>query len=109
MQPTQSSMLRRTSAGTSPRTTTSETAKPPPDPRSSTVCPGSRPSRAVGLPQPSEACTAVSGSAARSVSEYRSEVIGSEQPDDAGPQQPTDAVAERFLTAAASAPYFSST
>src|SRR5437763_741708 len=30
MQPTQSSMLRRTSAGTSPRTTTSETAKRPP-------------------------------------------------------------------------------
>ena len=30
MQPTHSSMLRRTSAGTSPRTTTSETAKRPP-------------------------------------------------------------------------------
>ncbi len=40
------------------------TSIPPPEPRSSTVCPSRSSTSAVGLPQPSEAATAPAGSAA---------------------------------------------
>src|SRR6266516_2993731 len=49
---------------------------PPPLPRSSTTSPGESEARAVGLPQPSEAFTASSGSSSTSSPEYRFEVIG---------------------------------
>src|SRR5256885_113217 len=96
MQPTQSSMLRRGSAGI-----------PPPDPRSSTVWPGSSATRAVGLPQPSDAVTASAGRPLVSASEYKLEVIGSPQPHAAGPQQ--SALVEAVVTAVAMAPYLSRT
>src|SRR5437899_12043655 len=86
----------------------SRTSIPPPEPRSSTVCPGSSVSRAVGLPQPSDADTAVSGTASRSASEYRFDVTGSEQPQ-LGPQQPVDTSAAPPVTDVAIAPYFSFT
>src|SRR5216110_3329693 len=60
---------------------------PPPDPRSSTVCPGSRAKSAVGLPQPSDAATASGGRSRVSDSEYRFDVMGSPQPQAEGPQQ----------------------
>ena len=40
------------------------TSIPPPEPRSSTVSPGASSASAVGLPQPSEAATASTGSSA---------------------------------------------
>src|SRR5688500_3372273 len=55
----------------------SSTSIPPPEPRSSTTSPGCSSASAVGLPQPSDASTAASGSDAASVASYRSEVIGS--------------------------------
>ena len=48
------------------------TSMPPPDPRSRTRSPGRRSATAVGLPQPSEARTAASGSSARSSTLYSS-------------------------------------
>ncbi len=48
------------------------TSIPPPEPRSRTRSPGCRSATASGLPQPSEAMTAASGSSARSRAEYRS-------------------------------------
>src|SRR6185503_11562524 len=85
----------------------SSTSIPPPDPRSSTVCPGSSASRAVGLPQPSDAVTASAGRPLVSASEYRLEVIGSPQPHAVGPQHPV--LAEALVTEVAMAPYFSRT
>src|SRR5438093_1155051 len=85
----------------------SRTSMPPPDPKSSTVWPGSRASRAVGLPHPSDAVTASAGRPPVSASEYRLEVIGSPQPHAAGPQQPL--LVDAFLTDSAMAPYFSRT
>src|SRR5208282_759308 len=82
---------------------------PPPEPRSSTISPAARLARAVGLPQPSDARSAASGTAAASPSAYRFEVMGSQHSrPDAGldPQQeePLPA-ATRF----AAWPYFSFT
>lgn len=77
---------------------------PPPLPRSSTTSPGFSSASAVGLPQPSEARTAASGTVADSLSLYRSEVIGSWwQEAAAGPQHeiPFPASALR-----AASPYF---
>src|SRR6266576_2668748 len=85
----------------------SNTSIPPPDPRSRTVWPGSRVSRAVGLPQPSDAATASAGRPLVSASEYRFDVIGSPQPHPVGPQQPV--LIDPFLTESAMAPYFSRT
>src|SRR5580704_19786395 len=85
----------------------SSTSMPPPDPRSSTVWPGSRASRAEGLPQPSDAVTASAGRPLVSASEYRFDVIGSPQPQAVGPQQP--GFVDAFVTEAAMAPYFSRT
>src|SRR6266487_728667 len=85
----------------------SNTSIPPPDPRSRTVWPGSRVSRAVGLPQRSDAVTASAGRPLVSASEYRFDVIGSPQPHAVGPQQPV--LVEAFLTESAMAPYFSRT
>src|SRR5262249_4257976 len=81
----------------------SRTSIPPPDPRSSTVWPGSSSISAVGLPQPSEAATASGGNPCVSSVEYKFDVIGSPQPQDDGP------VADDSVTAAAIAPYFSRT
>ena len=47
------------------------TSMPPPEPRSRTRSPGRRSATAVGLPQPSDARTAASGSSARSRAQYR--------------------------------------
>jgi hypothetical protein len=47
----------------------SSTSMPPPEPRSSTVWPGSSAASAVGLPHPSETATALSGTAPVSSSE----------------------------------------
>src|SRR5581483_11388772 len=58
----------------------SSTSMPPPDPRSSTVCPGSSDISAVGLPQPSDAATAASGSVDVSSSVYRLDVMGPQDP-----------------------------
>src|SRR5438477_11085264 len=56
----------------------SSTSIPPPEPRSSTISPACSSARAVGLPQPSEASTAPSGSAAVSAASYRFELKGSQ-------------------------------
>src|SRR5262245_10066754 len=72
---------------------------PPPEPRSSTVSPTFNSISAVGLPQPSDAATAVSGSVPRSLSLYRFSVISS------GPQQLASFAPEPASRAAA--PYFS--
>src|SRR5207302_6944813 len=56
----------------------SSTSIPPPEPRSSTISPACSSARAVGLPQPSEASTAPSGSAAVSPASYRFELTGSQ-------------------------------
>src|SRR5215831_18263322 len=65
------------------------TSTPPPEPRSSTVSPGFSLARAVGLPHPSEASRAVSGTPAPSSALYSSDVIGSQLalPADPPPQQ----------------------
>src|SRR5678810_406104 len=81
----------------------SSTSMPPPEPRSSTVWPGCRSMSAVGFPQPSETATASPGSPAVSAAEYRSELIGSAQPQVDGPQHPV------FPTDRAISPYFSRT
>src|SRR6266566_2677807 len=52
---------------------------PPPEPRSRTVSPGCSAARAVGLPQPSDASTAPSGSPVVSPASYSCEVMGSPQ------------------------------
>src|SRR2546428_9414672 len=52
---------------------------PPPEPRSRTVSPGCSAVRAVGLPQPSDASTAPSGSPVVSPASYSCEVMGSPQ------------------------------
>src|SRR6267143_5076689 len=82
----------------------SSTSSPPPDPRSRTVSPAVSTSSAVGLPQPSEAATAFSGSSAVWSCAYRFEVTGS-QPllDDASPQHDVVPVA---VTRSAACPYF---
>src|SRR5580692_9184684 len=74
---------------------------PPPDPRSSTISPAFSSVRAVGLPHPSEASTAVSGKPSVSRAPYKSLVIGS-QHRIAGSQQ---AVAPECATLLAIAPY----
>ena len=56
----------------------SSTSMPPPEPRSSTVSPGFSCASAVGLPQPSEACSACSGTSPLCCALYRFEVIGSQ-------------------------------
>src|SRR5919204_4307319 len=48
----------------------SNTSMPPPEPRSSTVSPARRSARAVGLPQPSDASVAASGSSPRCSASY---------------------------------------
>src|SRR5450759_5452320 len=52
---------------------------PPPDPRSRTVSPGFNSASAVGLPQPSDAFSAASGTSPACPASYRLEVIGSQQ------------------------------
>src|SRR5437762_3716772 len=85
----------------------SSTSMPPPDPRSSTVCPGSSARRAVGLPHPSDAVTAPAGKSVVSPSEYRLDVMGSPQAQAVGPQHPV--LVEALVTDVAMAPYFSRT
>src|SRR5688572_26645096 len=88
----------------------SSTSMPPPLPRSSTTSPSFSSASAVGLPQPSDASTALSGSADVVTASYRSRVIGSvalasEQQD--VPQPPAN-----FAPAAArcsASPYFAQT
>src|ERR1700685_4619464 len=81
---------------------------PPPEPRSRTVSPAFNSASAVGLPQPSEALRAVSGTSPSCAASYRLEVIGSQHSSsaDAPPQQelPTP-----DWTRSAACPYFSLT
>src|SRR6266436_9772525 len=56
----------------------SKTSIPPPDPKSSTTSPGFNFAKAVGLPQPSEACNASPGICSLCAASYRLEVIGSQ-------------------------------
>src|SRR6266545_4376333 len=85
----------------------SRTSMPPPEPRSSTVCPSCSSASAVGLPQPSEASTACSGIPAVSAGSYNFDVIGSDPPVAAAPpQQPLFSPAS---TRNAASPYFSRT
>ena len=67
----------------------SSTSMPPPEPRSSTISPGFRSARAVGLPHPSDASSAAAGTPAVSPASYRLAVIGS-QLSVLAPQQPLD-------------------
>src|SRR4029079_11888008 len=96
------------------------TSIPPPEPRSRTVSPGLSCASAVGLPQPSDARTAASGSSLVSPVTYRFAVIGSTVPSSAAPPQQEltgpqhDAPAAFALstpssTRRAAAPYFSRT
>ena len=84
---------------------------PPPDQRSRTVSPGLRSANAVGLPQPSEASAAVTGSSLFWSASYRSAVMGSGESQ----QAETDAVAPQQAlpcprtTRIAAWPYFSFT
>src|SRR5690606_29333153 len=66
----------------------SSASMPPPLPRSSTTSPGLSSASAVGLPQPSDARTARSGSAAVAASSYRSREIGSTDSDSVDPFDP---------------------
>ena len=81
----------------------SSTSIPPPDPRSRTISPGRRSMSAVGFPQPSDAFSAASGTAPRSASEYRSDVISSSA------RPPAQQLSAAGVVAAwrAAAPYFS--
>src|ERR1039457_3371265 len=87
----------------------SSTSMPPPEPRSSTVSPAFSCASAVGLPQPSDARRAVSGTRPDSDSLYRLLVMGSALPpqqlEGADPQQELPPVAARR----AACPYFSFT
>src|SRR6266403_1545543 len=56
----------------------SKTSMPPPEPRSRTTSPGFNLAKAVGFPQPSEACSASPGTCCICVASYRLEVIGSQ-------------------------------
>ena len=69
---------------------------PPPEPRSSTTSPSLSSASAVGLPQPSEAITASTGSVPICSASYRFDVIGS--------PQPRTAATARILVALAHAP-----
>src|SRR5438270_13371213 len=86
----------------------SSTSIPPPEPRSSTVSPGLSSARAVGLPQPRDARTAVSGSMLLSDSSYRSLVIGSTSLPEHG-DAPQHALTMPEAARLAAAPYFSLT
>src|SRR5437868_5202717 len=81
---------------------------PPPDPRSSTVSPGFNFASAVGLPQPSDASTAVSGRSPFWASSYRLLVIGSTPPQQLDGAEPQQALPPLVARRAAS-PYFSLT
>ena len=85
----------------------SSTSMPPPEPRSSTVSPGFNSASAVGLPQPSDAFSAASGTSPACPASYRLEVIGSQQLVALGalPQQPLWPA----FTRSAACPYFSRT
>src|SRR5207302_5721378 len=86
----------------------SSTSIPPPEPRSSTVSPGFNWARAVGLPQPREACSASAGSSATWSRSYRFDVIGSARHE--GPQQPdAQSAPSPFVTWIAARAYFSFT
>src|SRR6266852_3062464 len=56
----------------------SKTSMPPPEPKSRTTSPGFNFAKAVGLPQPSEACSASPGTCCICVASYKFEVIGSQ-------------------------------
>src|SRR4051794_36878738 len=87
---------------------------PPPEPRSSTVSPGFNWASAVGLPQPREALSALSGSWPASDSSYKLEVIGSQE-EAAEPvqqdvvEQQSDGIPSPDETRRATFPYFSFT
>src|SRR5512135_3314405 len=85
----------------------SSTSIPPPEPRSSTVSPGFNLASAVGLPQPNEARSAVSGMLAPSSALYKSDVMGSQPALAVEPPPQQDALPDRAWAAAC--PYFSFT
>jgi hypothetical protein len=79
---------------------------PPPLPRSSTTSPSRSSARAVGLPHPRDASTAVSGREDAVTESYRSRVMGSlpsgPHPHDVPQHPPLDPEAART----AASPYF---
>src|SRR5229473_385023 len=83
----------------------SKTSMPPPEPKSRTTSPGFNFAKAVGLPQPSEACSASPGTCCICVASYKFEVIGSQLDPlaSAVPQQLP------LFPLSAACPYFSST
>ncbi len=81
---------------------------PPPEPRSSTTSPASSFASAVGLPQPSEALNASSGTWPISDIPYRLEVIGSPDSPEADGAVPQHEVFPA-KTCWAAFPYFSRT
>src|SRR5215472_842046 len=81
---------------------------PPPEPRSRTVSPGLSWASAVGLPQPSEAFRAASGTRCASAVSYRLAVMGSQQPSRAT-ELPQQELPAPVVTRSAASPYFSFT
>src|SRR4051812_42062134 len=81
------------------------TSIPPPEPRSRTVSPSWRSARAVGLPQPSDASTAPSGSVLVWETSYRLSLTGSQPQAPLGPQLPRSP----SITFSAASAYFSFT
>src|SRR6185312_17380461 len=81
---------------------------PPPEPRSSTVSPGLSSARAVGLPHPSDAFTAISGNVLLWESSYKSFVIGSTSAQQHA-EAPQHELASPADTRRAASPYFSCT
>ena len=83
----------------------SSTSMPPPEPRSSTTSPSLRSTIASGLPHPSDACSAVSGSSFCSLSTYwlapKSSACSSVITAASGPQQPAATVGSVVASAAA--------
>src|ERR1035438_3937388 len=86
----------------------SSTSMPPPEPRSSTVSPALSCANAVGLPQPSDARSAFSGTSPAWSASYRFDVMGSHPATLAGapPQQELAAPCDQR---AAASPYLAFT
>ena len=85
----------------------SKTSSPPPEPRSRTISPGFSRASAVGLPHPSDASIAASGTCPACKESYRLEVIGS-HPRPFAPLAPQQALLPLFAWRAAF-PYVSLT
>ena len=83
----------------------SSTSMPPPEPRSSTVSPGCNCASAVGLPQPSDASKACSGTSLDCSASYKSDVIGSAPQQLLAASAPQQPLAWPCATRVAASPY----